>query len=178
AGWAAHYRPGLTTPAPGANHLTLFEAGGGPIKWATCAHRQILMVRASLAPRLPAQAAALVKAADLYHQASTRVGRAVEALLAGKAVFKEGMLAVGGAMVDLGLAVAHTVKGRNDDTAALVGLGFIISGVAAAIAGPAARPAADVCALDVLLHSIVLATDRTDGAAVQWVHNGGTCRLA
>ena len=125
------------------------------------------MVRASLAPRLPAQAAALVKAADLYHQASTRGGRAVEALTAGKAVFEEGMLAVGGAMVDLGLAVAHTVKGRNDDTAALVGLGFIISGVAAA----------DVCALDVLQHSIFLATDRTDGAAVQWVHNGGTCRL-
>ena len=107
------------------------------------------MVRASLAPRLPAQAAALVKAADLYHQASTGGGRAVEALLAGKAVFKEGMLAVGGAMVDLGLAVAHTVKGKNDHTAALVGLSFIISGMAAAIAGAAARPAADVYALDV-----------------------------
>ncbi|MEC9175702.1 MAG: hypothetical protein VYC31_04685 [Pseudomonadota bacterium] len=77
----------------------------------------------------------MVKAADLYHQASTRGGRAVDAVLAGKAVFKEGMLAVGGAMVDLGLAVAHTVKDKDDATAALIGLGFIVSGVAAAIAG-------------------------------------------
>ncbi|MEC8062198.1 MAG: hypothetical protein VX168_07365, partial [Pseudomonadota bacterium] len=151
AGWAAHcagrpaaadsfaaatrYRPGLTAPAPGANRLTLFEAGGGPIKWAAGAHRQLLKLRAGLAPRLPAPAAPLVKAADLYHQASTRGGRAVDAVLAGKAVFKEGMLAVGGAMVDLGLAVAHTVKDKDDDTAALIGLGFIVSGVAAAIAG-------------------------------------------
>lgn len=203
AGWAAHcagrpaaaadsfaaaarYRPGLTAPAPGANRLTLFEAGGGPIKWAAGAHRQLLKVRAGLAPRLPAPAAPLVKAADLYHQASTRGGRAVDAVLAGKAVFKEGMLAVGGAMVDLGLAVAHTVKDKDDDTAALIGLGFIVSGVAAAIAGAAARPAADVRALDVLPHSIFLATDRTDGAAaprsvpgaaVQRVHDGGACRL-
>ena len=122
-------------------------------------------MRAGLAPRLPAPAAPLVKAADLYHQASTRGGRAVDAVLAGKAVFKEGMLAVGGAMVDLGLAVAHTVKDKDDDTAALIGLGFIVSGVAAAIAGAAAWPAADVRALDVLPHSIFLATDRTDGAA-------------
>ena len=133
-------------------------------------------MRAGLAPRLPAPAAPLVKAADLYHQASTRGGRAVDAVLAGKAVFKEGMLAVGGAMVDLGLAVAHTVKDKDDDTAALIGLGFIVSGVAAA----------DVRALDVLPHSIFLATDRTDGAAaprsvpgaaVQRVHDGGACRL-
>ena len=98
-------------------------------------------------------------------------------MLAGKAVFKEGMLAVGGAMVDLGLAVAHTVKDKDDDTGALIGLGFIVSGVAAAIAGAAARPAADVRALDVLPHSIFLATDLTDGAAVQRVHDGGACRL-
>ena len=34
-----------------------------------------------------------------------------------------------------------------------------------------------MCALDVLPHSIFLATDRTDGAAVQRVHDGGACRL-
>ncbi|MED5517205.1 MAG: hypothetical protein VX612_00610, partial [Pseudomonadota bacterium] len=45
AGGAARYRPGLTAPAPGANRLTLFEAGGGPIKWAAGAHRQLLKVR-------------------------------------------------------------------------------------------------------------------------------------
>ena len=210
AGWAAHcagrpaaaadsfaaaarHRPDLTPPARGANLLVLFEAGGGPLKWTAGAHGHLLKIRPGQAPTKPAptdeRPAAphgLVMAADLYHQASTRGGRAVDAVLAGKAVFKDGMLAVGGSMVDLGLAVAHTVKDKDDDTAALIGLGFIISGVAVAIAGAAARPAADLRALDMLPHSIFLGTDQVDGAApppavpgaaVQRSHDGGACRL-
>ena len=190
---AARHRPDLAPPAQGANRLILFEAGGGPVKWTAGAHRHLLKTRPGQAPAEPAPTVdqagtppALVKAANLYHQASTRGGRAVDAVLAGKAVFKDGMLAVGGSMVDLGLAVAHTVKDKDDDTAALIGLGFIISGVAVAIAGAATQPAADLRALDFLPHSIFLGTDRGDGAAappmisgaaVQQSHDGGACRL-
>ena len=97
------------------------------------------------------------------------------------------MLVVGGGMVVSGQAVvAHTVKDKDDDTAAPIGLGFIVSDVVAAISGEAARPAADVRTIEALPHSIFLATDRTDGAdapqsvpgaPVQPVHDGGACQF-
>ena len=47
----------------------------------------------------------------------------------------------------------------------------------AAIAGAAARLVIGLCALHILPYSIFIATDQTEGAAVQWVHDSGTCQL-
>ncbi|MGB1006978.1 MAG: hypothetical protein ACPGVX_07360, partial [Thalassobaculaceae bacterium] len=76
---AARHRPDLAPPAQGANRLILFEAGGGPVKWTAGAHRHLLKTRPGQAPAEPAPTVdqagtppALVKAANLYHQASTR----------------------------------------------------------------------------------------------------------
>ena len=188
---AARHRPDLTPPAR-APACWSSSAGGGPLKWTAGAHGHLQNSAGPGADEARADGWATRGAARSgdgrrsLPSSSTRGGRAVDAVLAGKAVFKDGMLAVGGSMVDLGLAVAHTVKDKDDDTAALIGLGFIISGVAVAIAGAAARPAADLRAHDMLPHSIFICTDQVDGAApppavpgaaVQRSHDGGACRL-
>jgi len=122
---------------PKANVMVFLEFGHGPLKFATGEYAQELRFRPgavsarSVLLRLGPQSFPLVAYDDLYFQATTRGGRAVDHILANKAVFKKTTDIVGDAAMISGLALAST--GDHNEAAAIVGgLGLLTKIVSAA----------------------------------------------
>ncbi len=134
-------------PRPDHNVLLVIESGGGPIKYRTGQHGEIMRYRPGPNPAdrievrvnntLSVQSAA---AERLYVQATTRGTRQVDHILAGKAIFKEGTGAAAH-VFGLGAVVASRHRGReaNIATGVLAGLAAI-----SAIASASTTPEADI----------------------------------
>jgi hypothetical protein len=85
---------------------------------------------------------------DIYWQASTRGGRPVERILAGKVQFKENIEGTGealGALGTRGLAYSQTIKNRNKRRQAeLASAGVMLLGALAGGIGNSVKPEADL----------------------------------
>jgi tetratricopeptide (TPR) repeat protein len=113
--------------------VVVVDVGRGPTKYATGPHGS--RTRFHDHPESPAEIDVVVDgkkvgstqlAGDVYFQATTRGGRTMDAILAGKAAYKSGAAAVGiGA-----LAVAHDLPKREGNAALLGGAALLLSSLA------------------------------------------------
>jgi tetratricopeptide (TPR) repeat protein len=157
----------LPSTDPGNNLLLVLGVGKGPMKYCTGRHCSELRFQEQYTPEVRARVFVNGKAVEgtaeldnLYWQATTRGGRVMDHILAGKAVFKDTAGTVGdiGLMtgVGLGIAGAHSSKSRDE---------LLIAGAAAATVGiigkmleSGARPEADTRYWDNLPGSIQIAS--------------------
>jgi tetratricopeptide (TPR) repeat protein len=150
-------RPDCEWPSAGANILVVGESGTAPRKRAEGSGGSELHYYRGSGPRADSvvllgltgaeQGVELYPVEDVYWQASTRGGRPVDHLLAGKAVFKENWDQAGSAMTQAGLTgilIGSTMSSSSArDTTALVsgavmGIGLLTKGFAGLV-----RPDAD-----------------------------------
>lgn len=101
-------RPQWTEPAAGANLLVVAELAGSPRKLGDgIGSHEIVYRRAKRTPErslrieFDGKPQAVALAEDLFFQASTRGGRAIDAVIEGKVVFKKSTGEVGDALVTL-----------------------------------------------------------------------------
>jgi hypothetical protein len=126
-----------------ANVLFFFDYGKGPTKYATGEHNEQLrfLPGSSLARevrvRVGDQAAHVGPYDDLSFQATTRGGRVMDHILAGKAVFKSTTDAIGNAALVSGLVLSG---GRDTQEAAL---GLAAFGLLSKIISASTTPQAD-----------------------------------
>jgi hypothetical protein len=130
-----------------ANVLIFMEFGPGPTKYATGEYGQELRINV---PPSPVKSALLkidnmqfpvAPTDDVYFQASTRGGRAMDHILGNKAVFKSTTDTVGNVAMIGGLSTAAM---SGDRTAQQVGLGIALAGLVSKVVSAATTPEADV----------------------------------
>jgi len=150
----------LSPPSADANLLYLAFVNSGPVKMRTGEHKEKLYYVRSWAPgrteatrdRSIALAAndrpvPLVPAENIYFQAATRGGRAVDVINAGKAEFKDSTEALGQALTTSGIATMASARRSNntfDRGTANVGAGLALLGLVSTIASKRTKPAADI----------------------------------
>ncbi|MCG3149014.1 MAG: hypothetical protein PCFJNLEI_02466 [Verrucomicrobiae bacterium] len=147
-----------TPPQPEMNVLLVVETGRGPIKYRTGQYDEIMRYRAApsdvqkvdvfRAGDVPQVA---LPAESLWTQATTRGRRQVDAILAGKARFKEGTESAAAGLA-LGAVVASHHRHGEVATGVLAGLAILSAGVSAAT-----TPEADIRAWANLPDKIYLA---------------------
>ena len=134
--------------APRANVLFFIEYGNGPLKYAAGQYREQLRFREGH----PGTKTALVRVAgqawpappydDLYFQASTRGGRVMDYILAGKAQFKGAANSVGDAAIISGAVLANTQQ-RRHNAGDEIGAGLMLFGLSSKLVSAATTPTAD-----------------------------------
>ncbi|KAB2660222.1 MAG: hypothetical protein DVB31_14515 [Verrucomicrobia bacterium] len=150
---------------PKANVLVFFEMGHGPTKFAGGEYGEQLHIRpgssaaTALNLRVAGQSARFLPADDLSYQATTRGGRAMDFVLANKAVFKGTTDSFGNAAIVSGAVLAGAGGGRHS-VADEVGAGLLVAGLLSKIVSAATTPAADTRAWDNLPNLIGFATLR------------------
>lgn len=169
---AQDYRQTLTPPAPAHNLLMIAESGKAPVKVAAGAHREALQFERGggfVAWQAGFRVADVehrgVLAEDIFWQATTRGGREVDKILAGKAQFKDGSDMVATGLVAAGALTtmaAHDPYGGTSGAALGAGLGLIFAGLVAKAVSEATTPEADVRYWDNLPDRVHLATARLD----------------
>jgi len=151
---AVEARPGIYIPRPSDRMLAIADIGLPPLKLGGGEYGEYLTY---LPPEtVPEQKAVFIVdgvghgatfGEDIFWQASTRGGRQVDQILAGKAQFKDIATGVGaGALLvaDAALDVAVYSSYSDDGDAALgVAAGAAIIGIASLLMADAARPEAD-----------------------------------
>jgi len=136
-----------------ANVLVFHECGTGPAKYATGEYGEQLRFRAGSAPGSLLQLAVNGQTNkfgpydDLTYQATTRGGRVMDHVLAGKAVFKSSTDAFGDAAVISGAILAAGGQGSRG-AADEVGFGLLAAGLISKVISAATTPAADTRAWD------------------------------
>lgn len=151
---ATQARPGIYIPRPSDRVLAIADMGLPPLKIGGGEHGEFL----TYAPPelVPEQKAIFVAngkgyeatfGEDLYWQASTRGGRQVDKILAGKAEFKDiantvaaGSLIVADAALDV--AIYSSYSGDSDAALAVAGVAAVV-GIASMFMADAAKPEAD-----------------------------------
>jgi tetratricopeptide (TPR) repeat protein len=154
--------------APGAA-IVLIDSGAGPSKRASGKHKELLVFERGAGPDDAVYVKAssqgemrdLKTAGDVYFQASTRGGRQVDGVLAGKAQFKDTANTVGN--VATGVGQAAMMQGIYSNRNNLAGAGAIIGlvGLFAKGVSSATTPTADTRAWQ-SLPSVVLFHDRAE----------------
>lgn len=130
-----------------ANVAVFAEFGRGPLKYAGGQYGEQLRFRArptnvaAAELTVAGQTVRLPSWDDLQFQATTRGGRVMDHVLAGKAVFKSTTDAVGDIGIISGGILAAT--SHHDSTARDVGLGLLAAGLVSKIVSSAATPDAD-----------------------------------
>ncbi len=145
----AHTRATPLPPyAPRANVLFFVEFGNGPLKYAAGQFREQLRFREgnssvkSAVVKVAGQTLPAPGYDDLYFQATTRGGRVMDHILAGKAQFKGAADAVGDAAIISGAVLGVTGQGRRSN-ADEVGAGLLLFGLASKLISGATNPTAD-----------------------------------
>jgi hypothetical protein len=135
-----------------ANVLFFVEMGKGPGKYASGDHGKKLMFSAgsssAISAAITVDLASVATAPaydDLTYQATTRGGRVMDHILAGKAVFKNTADAVGNAAI-IGGAGALLLSRNN--TGREVGAGLLAAGLISKVLSAATTPEADTRAWD------------------------------
>jgi len=126
---------------PSANLLIVVAVGRGPFKYRAGEYGELAKIGKSDSPAgdasvfvdgRPSGVARTVE--DIYYQASTRGGRAMDSILAGRAVFKT-VTKVGAAVAFAEAATTSSSKRRNQ---------ALVAGAVLAVVSAATRPEADV----------------------------------
>ena len=136
-----------------ANVLLFFEFGPGPTKYATGEYSQELRFHVAVCPvgsaefRVDGNQYPVSPADDVWFQASTRGGRAMDHILGNKAVFKTATDVAGNVALIGGGAAIVSGRGR-DATANEVGAGLLAAGVISKLFSAATTPEADVRSWD------------------------------
>lgn len=166
------HRSELAAPRSDANLLLIAEIGHGPVKYKTGKYGEELRYKQGAATDTRAVRFEVGKksfdgvlAEDLYFQATTLGGRAVDKILAGKASFKQGAettAAVAGAVTaaSLDVAMMSQLQGNNDMAnfaGGLAGAGLLVN-MFSSFAAAKTQPAADVRAWDALPERFLIAT--------------------
>ena len=99
-------------------------------------------------------------AEDIWFQASTRGGRQIQAILDGKAEFKEGMGTAGAIGIGSGLGMMNAGSRYNDNNMAAAGAIVLLAGLMAHAAAAATTPEADLRFWDNLPDNLHFATLR------------------
>jgi tetratricopeptide (TPR) repeat protein len=165
---AAKIDPKLKVPGPNDNVLVLTELGIGPVKATDGQYQEKLVFRpgaampengaiVTLGAGKTTRAWPLTPAADIYTQASTRGGRAIDGILDGKAQFKAGLETTSALATTVGSSFAQQMGGN-----ALYAQGI---GAALSMFSKSVRPTADTRMWDGLPSSIMAGTTRWGAAA-------------
>ena len=131
-----------------ANVLFFIECGNGPTKYAMGEYGDQLRFRAgnsgahSAVVRVGGQALRARAYDDLYFQATTRGGRVMDHVLAGKAVFKDATDNIGTVALISGAVLATNRRTQN------VGIGLALAGLVGKVVSAATTPAADTRSWD------------------------------
>ncbi len=151
---ATQARPGIYIPRPGDRVLAIADMGLPPLKIGSGEYGEFL----SYVPPEPVPEEKAIFVAngkgyeatfgeDLYWQASTRGGREVDKILAGKAEFKDiantvaaGSLMVADAALDVAIYSSYTDS--SDTALAVAGVAAVV-GIASLFMADAAKPEAD-----------------------------------
>ncbi|MBN9409980.1 MAG: hypothetical protein J0H69_12595 [Burkholderiales bacterium] len=152
--------------------LVLFESGRAPFKYGGGKHGEALKWQPHDMPAQTARAACtghdtgcfatrFVKGADVGYQATTRGGRAIDAVLGGKASFKEGaqnVADVAGTVGNVGMQVAMQTGSRDAASLGMLGMfaGLVAQGVSAST-----QAQADIREWEQLPGTVWLATSAT-----------------
>ena len=173
---ANKHNPEAALPEAGHNLLVLFDVGYAPVKHAAGEHRELLKIKksdknysASPAFRLNGVSERLPNRESVLRQAKTRGGREFDAILEGKAQFKEGMETasqVAGTVAQAGMAAGAAGLLSGDTDMATVGGGIaVVGGIASLFADAAAaatRPQADTRQWDNLPEAVLYGSYRAD----------------
>ncbi len=163
---AAKADPKLKIPAPTDNVLVLAETGTGPVKATDGQYQEKMIFRqGSILPENGAvvtldsgartRAWPLVPAANIYTQASTRGGRAIDGVLNGKAQFKQGLETTSNVTSALSSSLlANTATTGN--------AGYYAAGASAVLGmfSKSVKPSADIRMWDSLPGTIFVGTTR------------------
>jgi tetratricopeptide (TPR) repeat protein len=165
-------RSELTPPSAEDNLLLIAESGTAPTKIGSGefkekmephrgtpgAVRIAFTVDQTVVPAMPAE--------DVWFQASTRGGRQVQAILDGKAEFKDGMNKAGAVGVGAGLGMMNAGSRYNDNNMAAAGAIVMLAGLMAHAAAAATTPEADLRYWDNLPDNLYFATLRMPAGEV------------
>ncbi|HEY0650627.1 hypothetical protein [Phenylobacterium sp.] len=188
-GKAREKNAAIAIPAADDRILMLAEIGRSPEKWADGRYQENLRYRPAAGSGLNSVTFRLADAEiagqpgeSLYHQASTRGGRQVDAILAGKANFKSTTAGVAQGASQVAMAAvqqANTMQsygnysGANNMAYAGMAAGLLSLGFAAASA--AAKPQADTRYWDNLPEALLFATSPPLGAfgQIEYLNEAG-----
>ncbi|MBY0432460.1 MAG: hypothetical protein K2Q10_14795, partial [Rhodospirillales bacterium] len=161
---AGQLRDTLEPPPPGDTLLVVAESGGIGHKITSGQFNERLQFKEGNKPLsgIEARRGALVRplmvAEDVYFQATSRGGRPIDVILAGKAQFKGTAAAIGDVALQAGVMAAGYGAANHDRRAAGAGLAFLVVGLIAHASAAAANPAADNREWSELPHNILLTT--------------------
>ncbi len=150
----------LSPPPEEANLLYLAFVNSGPVKERTGEHKEKLYYLRSWTPGLTEatrdhsialvardQPVSLIPGEDIFVQAATRGGRAVDVINAGKAEFKDSTEALGQVLTTTGIAAMNSARRSDytyDRSTAHIGAGLAVLGIVSAIASNRTKPEADI----------------------------------
>ncbi len=147
----------MTLDAP---YLVLVESGVAPVKIASGKHKEVLVINAGEGQTEEVEKAvdrasaahfqAPVLVGSVAFQATTRGGRPVQAILDGKAQFKETANSIGTAAVDVGTTTMVASSYSGDSDAAAAGAVIALFGMVSQLVAEATVPEADVRTWDSL----------------------------
>jgi tetratricopeptide (TPR) repeat protein len=147
-------KPEAPVPAADHNLLVIAETGRAPRKVGVGPNRSELTYERGKAEgklpdlRIDGKPLKLTELEDVYWQASTRGGRPIDRILAGKVQFKENMEGTGtalGALGTGGLAHSRTIKDRHRrQQAELASAGVMLLGALVSGIGDSVKPEADL----------------------------------
>lgn len=142
---------------PGAG-LVLLDSGPAPVKWGDGQYKHILKIKpgegSDPAPQLRLADGGtldgLTPGGDIGFQASTRGGREIDGILAGKAQFKDTAGAVGDGALVVGSTLLSSASMMGDSGMANIGMAGLFIGLVAKGLEKAANPEADLRGWDTL----------------------------
>ena len=173
---AANSAPGLTAPGAKDNLLMIAELGRGPVKQQQGDYREKLVF--GEAEGMPESAAGavlrsvsgdevakmtLIEASDVHRQATTRGSRQVDAILEGKASFKQTTGTVGAVGVAAGLQMMNNAATDPYNNSMGAGMAVAAVGVLFAAFSSASKPEADIRMWDSLPRRLMLGSSHVEG---------------
>lgn len=158
----------LSLPVKPTNSVVLIDSGAAPIKWGDGEYKHVLKFKhgAGDDPAIVVKTADgtpisnLTLAGDVTYQATTRGGREIDGILAGKAQFKDTAGTVGNISLAAGSQVAMAGASYGNRNMANAGLAAMFIGLVAKGIEHASNPAADVRAWDSLPGRVMLSTEQ------------------
>lgn len=158
----------LKTPGPADNLLILSELGNGPVKATDGQYQEKMVFRegagfaengaiVTLGSGAATRAWPMAQGANLYTQASTRGGRAIDGILNGKAQFKAGLETTSALASTVGSSVVQQMGGNM---LYAQGAGMLLNAFSKTV-----RPSADIRMWDSLPATILVGTTRWGAGA-------------
>lgn len=188
----------VSLPEKPANSIVLVDTGPAPVKWGDGEYKQILKFKAGEgaddSPQLRSATGktieSLAVAGDLAYQATTRGGREVDGIMAGKAQFKGTAGTIGNAATTFGIQAAAMGAMNGNRDMANAGLAGMFIGLIAKGVEASTNPAADLRSWDTLPGRILVYVENDiaspklqlletgQPAAMPLVASHGRCSLA